>query len=193
MFNFKVAVFDLDETLWNGRTLFPDVIKIFELLKQQSITIYIASYHLDPSSVCKQLGLDKYISGVFFGRNRLKSDMIKDIIAIHSNLTPDKFIFFDDNYRNTKDVREKTMINTVCVFDQGLSLAHVNEYLSNWYGANSRRMSIGYTQQTNLPTTINIQGNFINDVYRPTCKMDCVDDDSFRGTGAYQMLVDSHE
>lgn len=207
MFNFKVAVFDLDETLWNGQTLFPDVVKIFDVLKQQSIAIYIASYHLDPSAVCKQLGIDKYISGVFFGRDRLKSDMIKDIMTIHGGLTPDKFIFFDDRYSNIKDVREKTSINTVCVYDNGLRFSHINEYLSSLYGGRGRGSSyMNYaamqsnTRQSNTRqnpsqnTSLHIQGNFITDnYYRPTCKMDCIDDDSFHNPLTYQMLIDSHE
>jgi len=111
----KLAIFDLDLTLWNGHTLYENTVDILKKLKENNIDLYIASYHLQAKRCCDVLGIADYFSGIHFGRDRNKAAIVEDILSNYTNYHLSQIAFFDDNFNNILDVKNKHKIKTVHV------------------------------------------------------------------------------
>lgn len=122
--DFKIAVFDLDDTLWNGEELFSETIYILEHLKNKNVFLYIASYHQDALSVCRNLNILKYFDGILYGTEQTKLDMLNTIKANHLYDEAD-IVFFDDNMMNIRLVRDNSKIRCIYVGRCGLSSYHL--------------------------------------------------------------------
>ncbi len=119
-FDFKIAVFDLDDTLWNGKKLFNDVKYILTTLKTYGIKLYIASYNLNAPDCCKYLSIYHYFDGILYGRNSNKLDMINMIREDNADIEENNIIFFDDNIDNIDIVKNNSNIMTCLVDSNGL-------------------------------------------------------------------------
>lgn len=106
-FPFKLAIFDLDLTLWDGNKLYSDIHSILKRLKSQNIKLYIASYNLSAMECCKMLEIEKYFDGIYYGRGTTKNTMIKNIMQQNINIKENEIIFFDDQLINFKDLNKK--------------------------------------------------------------------------------------
>jgi HAD superfamily phosphatase (TIGR01681 family) len=120
-YNFKVAVFDLDQTLWDGEKLYPTTLEILENLKNANIKMYICSYHLFPVECCQLLGIYDYFTAITYGRDRPKSSMIYEIIQ-HANVPNWEVVFFDDNINNIIDTKKHIpQMASILVSSKGLT------------------------------------------------------------------------
>ena len=124
-FDFRLAVFDLDLTLFDGMKLFEDVHSILSRLKADGVKLYIASFHLEAADCCKFLGIAHYFEDILYGRNRTKAEMIQDILGRHSGMRGYNTVFFDDNFENILDVKIKTGIRTIHIDRFGLTWTDV--------------------------------------------------------------------
>jgi FMN phosphatase YigB (HAD superfamily) len=128
LFDFKIAVFDLDETLWDGTKLFYDTQYILSTLKSCGIKLYIASFHLDARTCCKDLNIEHYFDDILYGRDKTKLEMIKIIInkfGADDNIAETDVIFFDDNQTNITDVKKNSSIKTVLVGTRGINWNYI--------------------------------------------------------------------
>jgi predicted phosphatase len=116
--DFKVAVFDLDLTLWDGKQLFPETVAILSKLRQEGVLMYVASFHQEAESCCKELGIIKFFERIFYGRHMSKSDMISIIMTIHNGLPVNELVFFDDNIDNIVEVGLTNRVRTIHVNKQ---------------------------------------------------------------------------
>lgn len=123
-FGFRIAVFDLDDTLWNGIKLFTDSKQILTALKAHGIKLYLASFHTDAKNCCRLLNIDHYFTDILYGIEKTKSDMIKYIINKNPNVSEKEIAFFDDNIDNIINVRLNTNIKTVYV-SNGIKWDHI--------------------------------------------------------------------
>jgi hypothetical protein len=123
VYDFKIAVFDLDMTLWDEKDLFPYTQQILSHLKSKDIHMYICSFNTKADEYCKLLNIDHYFSGIYFGQNKSKYAMLQEIKSKHNIEEPD-IIFFDDNFHNIADVRKNSKIQTVLIMD-GLRWDHI--------------------------------------------------------------------
>jgi FMN phosphatase YigB (HAD superfamily) len=126
VYSFKLAVFDLDDTLWNGEELFRDTKNILTTLKSNGIPIYIASFHTGALDACKSLNIDIYFNDILFGRDKTKHQMIMDILKKHPDIQESDVVFYDDNLANICDVQKNSQIQTVHIGPDGLQWYHVN-------------------------------------------------------------------
>jgi FMN phosphatase YigB (HAD superfamily) len=124
-FGFKIAVFDLDMTLWDQRQLFKDIKEILHALQQSNISMYVASFHTEALMCCKALGIDHYFDDVVYGRTQTKSEMIHMILKRHPYASKQEIVFFDDNIENIYDVKRKLGIRTILVNEKGLTWQHI--------------------------------------------------------------------
>ena len=113
--NFKIAIFDLDWTLWDGTQLYAETVQILTNLASHGIHMYVASFHTSAQEQCKMLGIDHFFTGILYGRDRPKSEMIRDIIAHHQNVLPSDIVFFDDTFENLLEVKMAHNIKTIHV------------------------------------------------------------------------------
>lgn len=120
LFSFKIAIFDLDDTLWNGKKLFDDTKLILSTLKNSGVKMYIASYHMDAIVCCKHLGIESYFEDILYGRNKTKLDMINYIISKNPSVEQAEMVFFDDNKINIKDIKANTNVHVIHIGDTGI-------------------------------------------------------------------------
>lgn len=123
-YNFKVAVFDLDYTLWNGIDLYPEVVRVLDDLRVNGICMHVASFHLKASKCCERLGIKDFFSSIQYGRNRTKSQMITEIMKLHPGIQKNDIVFFDDTFDNIINVKVALGIKTVHV-TKGLSSKNI--------------------------------------------------------------------
>ncbi len=114
---FKVAIFDLDMTLWDGEKLYDDTVKILQHMKNNNVHMYIASFHSAAPLVIKDLGIINYFKEIHYGMFCSKACMIERILQKHPNVKKNEVIFFDDNLPNIKDVSKKHGIHTVLIIN----------------------------------------------------------------------------
>lgn len=125
IFNFKIAIFDLDDTLWNGKTLFDDTRLILSTLKSSGVKMYVASYHTGAAECCSMLGIDKYFEEILYGREKSKLDMVNYIIEKNPTVDQREMVFFDDNYDNVMSVRDGTKVHVIRIEDTGIRWEYV--------------------------------------------------------------------
>lgn len=123
-FSFKLAIFDLDETLWDGKCLYKDTKSILSTLKSCGIPMYLATFNNDALKTCERLDILHYFNDIKHGRDKTKYQMIKEILAIHTHLKEHEIAFFDDNPINIEDVKKKSNVRTVFV-QNGIEWAHI--------------------------------------------------------------------
>jgi soluble P-type ATPase len=131
--DFKIAVFDLDYTLWDGTKLFSDTVDILKTLKQKGIPLYIASFHTDALNVCKDLQIDHFFQRVLYGIDRTKLDMIRDILSDHTTVSESDTVFFDDNYENIQLVKKESSVRCVHIPEGGITWYHITITCNNLY------------------------------------------------------------
>jgi HAD superfamily phosphatase (TIGR01681 family) len=119
-YSFKLAVFDLDQTLWDGRQLYDDVKNVLNNLKESGVIMHVASFHLEARKCCEYLNIQNYFSSIQYGRTRTKAQMINDILIQTPYIQRDDVVFFDDNFENIINVRMQLNIKTVHI-NNGLS------------------------------------------------------------------------
>jgi FMN phosphatase YigB (HAD superfamily) len=124
--DFKIAVFDLDQTLWDGRKLYSDVRNILETLRKGGISMYVASFHTDAANVCKELGIGSFFKKIHYGIEKNKLEMIREILIDIPEAKESDVAFFDDNYENIKLVKKETDIRCIHVVDSGITWYHIN-------------------------------------------------------------------
>lgn len=123
-----ILIFDLDWTLWDGDKLYEDVIPILNLCQSKNMHMYIASHNSKADKYCKNLGIDKYFTNIFFNKNP-KSKMIECIIRSHGHTD---MCFFDDNFDNLIDVFNICDHITTVHTPQGLQWKNI-QWLLNVY------------------------------------------------------------
>lgn len=114
-YDFKVAIFDLDMTLWDEKELFPYTHSILSELKSKNITIYMSSFNAKAEHYCKILNIEQYFSKIYFGLERDKVCIINEIKSKHPELCNNDFVFFDDNINNIHRVKKHTNIQSVLI------------------------------------------------------------------------------
>lgn len=142
---FSVAIFDLDQTLWDGiqtKKLYPDALNILTTLEQQKIPMYICSYNSDPKLICERLGIDKFFSDFLYARTKKKSQMIREIMSRHNTLSLTQFAFFDDQYTNITDVKLNNHIQAVTIGSNGIKWSDLPK--KEYYGINARSCRRAY-------------------------------------------------
>ena len=120
IFSFKIAIFDLDNTLWNGETLFEDTKLILSTLKSSGVKMYIASFHNNAAACCKQLGIDSYFEDILYGRNKSKLDMVKYVIKVNPSAMQTEMVFFDDDTYNINDISVNTEVHVIHINNTGI-------------------------------------------------------------------------
>ena len=123
-FDFKIAVFDLDLTLWNSEDLYPDVLSILQMLKQCNIPLYIASFHKEALQCCDDLNISNYFDNIYYGRHMNKLQMINEIKKQHVDIQDHEIVFFDDNPHNIQHVQKNSNIKSILV-NEGLSWGYI--------------------------------------------------------------------
>lgn len=127
--NRKLYIFDLDETLWDGYQLYPNVLDILQELHIQGHLMYIASFNLDVPSVLKRLNITNLFHGGAYGQDRSKYKMIREIVSkVLENHRPVAVEFYDDLMSNVVDVHQKSNgnVRSVHVGNTGLNRTHLN-------------------------------------------------------------------
>lgn len=112
---YKLVIFDLDLTLWDGEKLFSQTLPILEGLRQRGILMYIASFHLDAKACCEQLKINHFFDDIYYGRHWKKSDMVTTILQKNNDINANYVLFFDDNIDNIIDVGINTGVKTIHV------------------------------------------------------------------------------
>jgi predicted phosphatase len=120
VFNFKVAIFDLDDTLWNGARLFEDTKLILSTLKSSGVKLYIASFHLNAIECCRQLQIDHYFEDILYGRDRTKLDMIRYVMRVNPSIKQQEMVYFDDDLSNLKHIRLNTLVHAIHIGETGI-------------------------------------------------------------------------
>jgi len=117
----KIYVFDLDNTLWNGKQLYPDVRAILTHLHENGAILYIASHNKRADKRCEQLGISHFFKCIVFGREHSKVVMVRNIMQLHPQLQPSEFVFADDQFINALHVALYCSVPVVHV-DEGIGL-----------------------------------------------------------------------
>jgi phosphoglycolate phosphatase-like HAD superfamily hydrolase len=120
---FQVAIFDLDKTLWNQKKLYPNVLEILDLLRINSVPMYIVSYNENPKYVCKKLQITRYFREIIGSAvTTSKYTLIKNLLNKHHPDINEKFVtFYDDNKNNIYDVSTNSNIQSVYIDKRGLT------------------------------------------------------------------------
>ena len=103
----RLIVFDLDYTLWNGKThqLYPEVKQLLAKLRSDKNNIMtIATHNLHPMRVLKHLDIKFYFHAVVKGRCD-KNIMIQELMNKYN--TPQDIIFIDDQLLNMSIVTQR--------------------------------------------------------------------------------------
>jgi predicted phosphatase len=128
----KLYIFDLDETLWDGRQLYPGVSEILHTLQRQGHLVYIASFNNDVPGVLEYLNITKLFHGGSYGNNRSKYTMVKEIMIRVINrfkFLPTNVEFYDDLMSNICDVHSNSrgFVKSIYVqYPHGLKENHIN-------------------------------------------------------------------
>lgn len=104
--DFKVAIFDLDLTLWDYTKLYDEAIDILTTLKSLGVKMYIASYNSEAKQVCEILNISDFFKTIY-GRDKQphmsKLDMVEAIMT-ENKLPLNSYIFLDDNIDYIREI-----------------------------------------------------------------------------------------
>jgi FMN phosphatase YigB (HAD superfamily) len=107
----KLFVFDLDDTLWNGEKLYPQVVKILNALKRRRIKIAMISYNFMANEICEKLNIEYFFDKIVCKcRQQIewqdgKQTLMKDLID-EFDVKPCEVVFYDDQQFNIDKTRE---------------------------------------------------------------------------------------
>jgi predicted phosphatase len=128
--NFKIAVFDLDGTLWNGIAPFDEGLKVLNYLKSCGLRLYIASFHTAAEECCHYMRIAHYFHGFHYGQDRSKLAMIREVLRREENadVAEHEVVFFDDLPSNVEEVCGSSAVRAVKVeADAGVCWFHIPE------------------------------------------------------------------
>lgn len=131
---YSVAIFDLDDTLvCRQGILYSDVKKILSYLKDNGVTIALASYNANADIVLQKHDIYDYFDIIKFEnwRNKFnlhdkKESMLRSILS-QTNVTANEVIFFDDNEIYFK-IAEKIGLKMCKIDDNGITINDVKKY-----------------------------------------------------------------
>ena len=114
LFDYKIFVFDLDNTLYlhnadynYSLTYHKKVNKFLTYLKANGKILYIATHNKDPEIYLKKLDIKHLFNGVIYEHKNVnphKKDMIRQILNEKMSYTISDILFFDDHNFNIKEV-----------------------------------------------------------------------------------------
>ena len=151
-FPFKVAIFDLDFTLWDSKILYEDVFEILYCLQQSGIKMYVVSYNSNAKEICKYLGIVEFFHDIYNQRNIPKSHLINHIAKLNKVFISKNNVFFDDDIKNINDVTKYGCATAVHIKD-GLKWKYVPS-LPLTAPLNSRIKFAPLTAQLSLNTVL---------------------------------------
>jgi FMN phosphatase YigB (HAD superfamily) len=111
MFKFKICIFDLDYTLWDGEVLYPDTIKILKHLFSSGVSLYVSSRNANAVDCCKNLGIYNYFINIQCTMDS-KVSTINKILTENINVEKSNVIFYDDSFKNLIQVSQSCGICT---------------------------------------------------------------------------------
>lgn len=114
-FPFKVAIFDLDLTLWDGKNLYEDAYDILYTMKNTGVKLYVVSYNLFANKVCQELGISKFFDQIFERRRIPKSIIVNYITQSNKTTKHIDTTFYDDRLDNITDVKMRSRAVPVLV------------------------------------------------------------------------------
>jgi phosphoglycolate phosphatase-like HAD superfamily hydrolase len=109
---FKIAIFDLDMTLWDGNTLYESAYNILKFLRNQNVDLYMISYNHQAYHICEKLGILKYFKRIYKDNTKKKSEIIKTIPEIQIE---QHVVFFDNDIWNILDVMSDTNVKPILI------------------------------------------------------------------------------
>jgi hypothetical protein len=121
---YKIFIFDLDLTLWDGRCLYPDVYGILTFLKSINKMLYVVSYHSHAKMCCEYLQIQDFFNNILYDRNVEKNVMVKNILREHQNIKEEEIVFYDDQLINILDVYKNNKILSILI-EEGLKWEHI--------------------------------------------------------------------
>ncbi len=101
-FDFKLAIFDLDKTLWDGTKLYPDVFEILFYMKQVGVKMFVVSLNPSAKEICQRLGIANFFEA-FHGAPDIRKALLIHKIKIKNNVPSRWAIFFDDDFNHIVD------------------------------------------------------------------------------------------
>lgn len=129
-FDFAIAIFDLDATLWDGTFLYEDSYEILYVLAKQNVKLYMVSYNPAARQICESLGIKSFFEEIFTRTDVRKSVVINYISKLNRANSYD-IVFFDDLVSNIVDARKNSRVFAVLIED-GIKWADVPiQYLMN--------------------------------------------------------------
>ncbi len=140
----RLVIFDLDLTLWNGTELYPDVVKILKKLRDNKVSVAMASHNVDALKIAHWLKIHHYFDIVVAGHFRNPSIDLRDRFAIYEKtthltkiinwyadsgtyFTPDEILFVDDNSFVLHSVVEQKI--KTCHVPDGVTLAWLSKFV----------------------------------------------------------------
>ena len=133
-FEFKIAIFDLDQTLWNGENLYKDSLNILKTLYRHDIKIYLVSFNLEADKICKLLNIEKYFEEIYFTREKTKLQIIKEILLDYPDIEEKAVVFFDDLAHNLYEVNINSNIQTIKIDNDGIDWTYIPiKYVYRFY------------------------------------------------------------
>lgn len=129
-FDFPIAIFDLDETLWDGQFLYDDSYEILYVLSKQKVKLYLVSYNPAARQICQALGIKHFFEEIFTRSDVRKSKVINYISKLNRANARD-IVFFDDLVSNIVDARKNSQVFAVLI-EEGIKWSDVPmQYLMN--------------------------------------------------------------
>lgn len=122
-----VYVFDLDDTLWDGKKLYPDVRNILHYLRANGHLVFIATFNSKGPNILRSLGIDHLFHGGVYGPQMSKCDMLQAIKKFSKKYQiKEKWInFYDDLPANVLEVRLRDPSVNVVHIKNGLTWSHI--------------------------------------------------------------------
>jgi hypothetical protein len=124
-FDFKIAIFDLDQTLWNEEELYENTMSILRTFYRYSIKMYMVSFNLLANECCDYLGISHYFDKIYFTRKKTKLQTIQDILNDNEDVNESEVIFFDDLISNIIEVKDGSNIQTIHINNGGIDWSYI--------------------------------------------------------------------
>lgn len=107
----KLAIFDLDNTLWDGNAVYPAAINTIKYLDQEKIPMCVASFNINAATICNKLQISNYFKVIIGEHQRTKLEMINDIMQnLFPTLKQNEVIFLDDLKNNIEEVKNNSLV-----------------------------------------------------------------------------------
>jgi predicted phosphatase len=113
-----IAIFDLDETLWDHHALYPATQTMLDLYKDKGVIMYVVSFNISAKQICSILDIAKYFKSIYGDPRARKSTIINNILEDHLDVDKSRVLFYDDDPDNILDVSTNCGIPTALVTNQ---------------------------------------------------------------------------